>query len=144
MEKRISLIWDTRGTRNKNPFNIKRSCSSWKGKINVKRATDKVFEQFVSMEYGVRAGILLLANAYIRKGFDTPEKIISRYAPSCENDVTRYIDFVCAVPSLAPTRKIILRSYDFYLLCKRICLYESGYDLYYNDFRDIVSKNHIF
>lgn len=133
----------TRGIRNKNPFNIKRSRSSWKGKI--KHPKDDTFEQFTSMRLGVRAGICLLVNAYIRKGFDTPKAIISRYAPASENDVDRYIDFVCAVDDLDPETKIVLCCpYEFYLLCKRICLYESGYDLDSTDFMNIVKEYHIF
>lgn len=140
MEKTI-----TRGIRNKNPFNIKRSRSSWKGKL--KYPTDDTFEQFTSMRLGVRAGICLLANSYIRKGFDTPKEIIARFAPSSENDVDRYLDFVCAIPDLAPETKIVLCSrfpYEFFLLCKRICLYESGYDLDSKDFFEIVHEYHIF
>lgn len=132
----------TRGMRNKNPFNIKISQNSWKGKL--KHSNDSIFEQFHSMRLGIRAGILLLANAYIRKGYDTPQKIIPRFAPSSENDVTRYLDFVCAAPNLDYKKAIVIHSVDFYTLCKRICLYESGYDLEYSLFMDIVHENHIF
>ena len=72
-------ISPTRGIRNKNPFNIRRSNNSWRGKTALN--PDKEFERFTSMDYGLRAGFLLLRNAYLSKGFNTVELIINRFAP---------------------------------------------------------------
>ena len=63
----------TRGIRNKNPFNIRKSNNLWRGKTAFN--SDKDFERFTSMDYGLRAGFLLLRNAYLAKGFNTVEKI---------------------------------------------------------------------
>lgn len=79
-----------RGLRNKNPFNIKKSKFNWLGKVE---STDPVFEQFDTMEHGVRAGLMLLIN-YVRKGFDTPSKIIHRFAPVSENNTKYYLDYI--------------------------------------------------
>lgn len=86
-----------RGYRNNNPFNIKKSSSRWQGKI---KGDDKVFETFGSLEFGLRAGLKLLIN-YVHQGHDTIDKIISRFAPSCENNTDNYKRFVCDYTGLA-------------------------------------------
>lgn len=86
-----------RGIRNNNPLNIRKG-NNWLGEVT--NSTDPAFEQFTSMQYGLRAGFKLLRN-YItgRDGryqpCDTIEKIISRWAPASENDTQRYIEVVC-------------------------------------------------
>lgn len=86
-----------RGVRNCNPLNIERG-TKWKGLRP--EQTDKRFCQFVSMQYGWRAGLVILRN-YIkgnnaaRKPFDTIEKIINRWAPPKENNTSSYIKAVC-------------------------------------------------
>lgn len=132
----------TRGIRNKNPFNIKRSENSWLGKC--KYSKDTVFEQFQTMDLGVRAGIQLLLNAYVRKGYNTIEEIIKRYAPSSENDCSKYIEFVSSHTHILPDQEISVGMTDFFLLCQAICLYESKYYLEYDKFVDIVHKYHLF
>lgn len=129
---------ETRGIRNKNPFNIKRSCNHWHGKI--KRPTDNVFEQFTRMQYGIRAGVLLLRNGYLNKGFDTVKKIISRYAPACENNVDRYCDYIYQNSPLSPETKIVFNSLSFFHLCHTICMYESKYNLTYDEFMSVMSN----
>ena len=65
---------ETRGIRNNNPFNIKRSSSRWLGKVPFKDSSDQVFEQFTDIDYGLRAGFILLRN-YIKRGDNTYQKI---------------------------------------------------------------------
>lgn len=79
-----------RGLRNNNPFNIKKSEHAWLGKVEGK---DPTFETFSSLKFGVRAGLKLLIN-YIVRGYDTPEKIIHRFAPTSENNTDNYIDYI--------------------------------------------------
>lgn len=134
--------YQTRGIRNKNPFNIKRSINSWQGKLKV--SSDSKFEQFCSMDYGIRAGIQLLLNGYIRKGYDTIEKIIPRYAPGSENRVDKYISFILENPCLVLDEKISVNSLDFFWLCQKIVKYESDYDLTYPEFDRIRKKFHLF
>lgn len=87
-----------RGIRNNNPLNIRKG-NNWKGERKVQ--TDKSFEQFVSMEYGIRAGFKLISN-YISgfngrtAKFNDLEKLIARWAPPSENATLRYIDTVSA------------------------------------------------
>lgn len=80
-----------RGLRNNNPFNIRKSRQPWIGKIH---GSDPEFETFRSMYLGIRAGVKLLLT-YVDRGIDTPSAIISRFAPSCENNTSAYLDFVC-------------------------------------------------
>lgn len=85
-----------RGIRNNNPLNIRKG-NNWQGERPVQ--TDKAFEQFVSMEFGLRAGFILLRNYITGKGgkiakCDTIERIIYRWAPESENNTKAYIDTV--------------------------------------------------
>lgn len=114
----------SRGVRNNNPFNIKRSQIAWYGEVpSIDGRSDKVFEQFYSMEFGYRAGIKLLYN-YHRNGINTVRAIINRFAPVSENDTLSYIEFVSKGLSCGSDGEIILYV-DFIRLCKHICQYES-------------------
>lgn len=73
-----------------NPFNIRYSESnSWVGMVG----EYKGFCKFSHESYAVRAMFKLILN-YIRRGVDTPRKIITRFAPPSENNTERYIKFV--------------------------------------------------
>lgn len=132
------MISTTRGIRNNNPFNIKRSANHWRGKTALN--PDKVFERFTNMDYGLRAGFLLLRNGYLCKGLNTVPQIIAKYAPSSENDVDAYCKFIYDHSPLFPNTEIMLQSLSFYHLCKCICKYESDYDLSYDRFRQVINK----
>lgn len=92
-----------RGIRNNNPLNIRIGCK-WKGEVA--NPTDKDFEQFTCMHYGVRAGFLLLQRYIERYHLDTIAKIISRWAPATENATQTYIKFVCKKTGLGANEKI--------------------------------------
>lgn len=85
-----------RGIRNNNPLNIRKG-NNWKGERP--NQTDKEFEEFESMQMGLRAAFILLRN-YMngyngrRKQCDTIEKIVSRWAPEVENATRAYIRYV--------------------------------------------------
>lgn len=126
----------TRGIRNFNPFNIRRSQIVWLGERS--ELIDREFESFISMELGLRAGLLLLRN-YIRRGYDTPRKILARFAPASENPMHDYLSYVCSQP-LKPDQKIDFASMNFYLMCKRILFYESFYNVTVDKLSWIVDK----
>lgn len=133
----------SRGIRNNNPFNIKKSSNSWQGKVykpSSKYGLDPVFEVFKELDFGLRAGFCLLRNAYLFKGYDTPRKIISRFAPSSENNVERYLAFVCEDCPITPDEKISVNSLSFYHLCRKMLLFESGYELSYQHYIDVIKK----
>lgn len=77
-----------RGIRNCNPLNI-RIGNKWKGEVP--NPTDKDFEQFSCMHYGLRAGFILLRRYIERYHLDTIQEIISRWAPATENATNEYV-----------------------------------------------------
>jgi len=97
----IGKVSTVRGIRNNNPFNIRKG-NNWKGERP--NQTDKEFEEFISMEYGIRAGLRLILNHITgfrgkRKPMNTVRKLITTWAPPSENNTERYIETVCrAVP----------------------------------------------
>lgn len=97
-----------RGIRNNNPLNIVKG-QNWKGERHPQ--TDRRFEEFESMQYGIRAGFKLLRN-YIT-GFNgltskinTIDTIIKKWAPAHENDTERYITQVCQLSGLNRYQRI--------------------------------------
>jgi len=95
-----------RGIRNNNPANIRIvQGNNWRGKIPESQNTDYEFEQFETMQYGIRAALKLLSN-YIRNGYNTINKIISRWAPPTENNTGNYIDAVSKGTGISPNQVI--------------------------------------
>lgn len=97
-----------RGIRNNNPLNIRKGCS-WKGERPIQ--TDQSFEEFVSMEWGIRAAYRLMRNHITgfkgsRPKMNTLKKLISVWAPPSENATSRYVDFVSAHCGLLPSQVI--------------------------------------
>lgn len=76
-----------------NPGNIRYTASQkWQGLDNP--PCEKGFCRFLDMTYGMRA-LLITLRTYIRKhNLTDVESIISRYAPSSENDTRAYISRV--------------------------------------------------
>lgn len=93
-----------RGIRNNNPLNI-RIGNSWLGEV--KNPTDNEFEQFVHICYGLRAGFILLKRYINRYKLNTIEKIISRWAPSNENNTRTYIDRVTKNMNVSPDTPLL-------------------------------------
>jgi hypothetical protein len=86
------------GLRNNNPGNL-RPGDNWQGMIGENGG----FIQFQDISWGIRAlGIDL--STKIRNGYNTIEKIISRYAPPTENDTQAYINAVVDFTGLSATR----------------------------------------
>lgn len=110
------------GLRNNNPLNIRFSSrSNWIGQTG----DNKGFCVFDSLEHGFRAAFKLLTN-YIKSGYDTVPKIISRWAPQSENNTTAYIDFVLADAAVA----LRLRSRSFDDACFRYMRITEDYELF--------------
>lgn len=130
---------ETRGIRNNNPFNIKRGSSRWLGKVPHQDCSDDLFEQFTDIDYGLRAGIILLRN-YIRQGDNTYRKIITRFAPSCENNVDAYLHYINDYFGWNVDTKFEFKSIYFWNLVHKICMYESKYDLTFKHYNTILQK----
>jgi len=82
----------TRGVRNHNPGNIRRSSDPWQGLAA--EQTDPAFFQFISAAYGIRALVKTLITYQDKHGLQTVAEIISRWAPSSENNTGSYISAV--------------------------------------------------
>lgn len=111
MDKQIT----PRGIRNNNPLNIRKG-NEWKGERPEQQ--DKAFEEFTSMEYGIRAGFIILRkyitgyNGLTQK-FNTIEKMISRWAPSVENNTAAYISQVSKMTGIPATLKLSFAQRSF-------------------------------
>ena len=80
----------SRGLRNNNPLNIRHNAEHFQGEI---KGRDKSFKTFSSLPFGYRAGIVILGT-YLSRGLNTIEKIITKWAPTTENDTESYISNV--------------------------------------------------
>ena len=113
-----------RGIRNNNPLNI-RIGNVWLGEV--KENTDGEFEQFTSMLYGLRAAIVLLRRYICHYHLSTIAQIISRWAPSSENNTRQYINYVSECVEISPSCPIDFN--DKVTICKLVlamAYYECG------------------
>lgn len=92
-----------RGLRNNNPLNI-RIGSHWLGEVE--DPTDKEFEQFSCIHYGLRAAFYLLRRYIERYGLKTIPEIVSRWAPASENNTKGYIDIVVQLSGIQKTENL--------------------------------------
>ena len=90
----------SRGLRNNNPGNIRRSRVRYKGEVRPSR--DPEFKEFSSMAYGYRAMFVLLDTYRSRYGLSTIRQMLNRYAPPSENFTEGYIRFVSEKTGIAP------------------------------------------
>jgi hypothetical protein len=87
-----AVMSNVRGIRNNNPGNIRHGSSAWLGKSATQ--SDSAFVQFSEMRYGVRAAAVLFRNYQKNYGLRSVEQLISRWAPSHENDTSNYVRYV--------------------------------------------------
>lgn len=98
----------SRGLRNCNPGNIRRSKTRYKGEKLPSR--DSEFKEFKSMAYGYRAMFVLLDTYSRRYGLCTIRQMLNRYAPPVENFTEGYIRFVSEKTGIAPDEIINTRA----------------------------------
>ena len=111
-----------RGIKNNNPGNIRVGETAWQGKVPLSQNTDRnsktgkmEFEQFISVEYGLRA---LMKNAYtwIKRGDNTIRKLISRWAPPSDNNPTEsYIAYVSKQTGFPAEQPFKVLDKDFFI-----------------------------
>ena len=95
----------TRGLRNNNPLNIRRSKDKWKGMRAVQ--SDAQFCQFESLEWGWRAAFWLLTRTYYHKyRLFTIRAIVTKWAPAIENNTKAYIANVSRLTGIGPDEPI--------------------------------------
>ncbi|SEA70476.1 hypothetical protein SAMN05444145_105234 [Alistipes timonensis JC136] len=78
----------SRGLRNRNPGNIRRSATRYKGETT---STDPAFKAFESLAWGYRAMFVLLHTYRVKHNCRTLREMISRWAPPSENHTDKYI-----------------------------------------------------
>lgn len=131
------------GIRYNNPCNIRyNSANKWKGQTGQYNG----FCKFKSVDYGLRACLYLLRKYRYIYGLDSVRKIISRFAPSSENDTESYISFVVNSLRDYGFHSVTADSpldFDFYsyrvtnplpFFLKAICHVETGYQLTTQEF----------
>ena len=120
----------SRGIRNNNPGNLVYTSNSWIGKISYNQNTDtnKHFEQFTEVKFGIRAMLIDIIGD-IGKGKDTIKKLITEYAPPLENNTKLYIEKVAKTVGLTPDQKIYQVDVLFMLqIARAIINHENGKD----------------
>lgn len=97
-----------RGLRNNNPLNLTKSDFTQSQPGFAGTDSGGRYARFDSPEAGMAAAQRLLGS-YIQRGFDTPAKIIERWAPASENGATataNYIAYVSRRAGLAPDQAL--------------------------------------
>ena len=128
-----------RGIRNNNPLNIRKG-NNWKGERTPQ--SDPAFEEFESIQMGLRAGFIILKN-YQRTSLapkmraNTIRKIINRWAPASENNTLKYIETVARRSGLNPDELIAYRDKPRMLaVVEAMCFVECGQPID----KDIISS----
>lgn len=124
----------TRGMRNNNPANIRRSASKWLGLRQIQ--SDKDFCQFTDMKYGVRAFFILMRTYRYKYGLKRVGEIIRRYAPEKENNLSVYLLFL----EQHGFRKddFLGSNSDYCLFAKYVFRYESSFAVSYDWLKEIM------
>lgn len=125
----------TRGIRNNNPFNIRKSSSRWLGKI---KGSDNEFETFDSLEHGYRAGLILLANYYTKYKLHSYGAILRRFAPVKENNLKNYCKWIQQYTDIYPDAYIELKVL-LYEIAPLIAYYESKF--FDDELQETVADN---
>lgn len=97
-----------RGIRNNNPLNLTKSDFTQSQPGFAGTDSGGRYARFDSPEAGMAAAQRLLGS-YIQRGFNTPAKIIERWAPASENGATstaNYISYVSRRAGLAPNEAV--------------------------------------
>lgn len=115
-----------------NIFNI-RVGSSWLGSSG----SYKGFVCFRSVDFGIRAWLILMRTYRHKYMITTIQGIVSRFAPSSENDTARYIAFVARC-SVLPADAFLSSDDQYYEIAIWMARMESGYSLKVSDVRRVA------
>ncbi len=119
---------ETIAVRCNNPLNIRYSKhNNWDGQVGCEAG----FCVFKNTAYGFRAAYKIITN-YMRAGLRTIEEIVTRWAPPCENDTKRYINFVCEQTLIPSDHELTdLNIHDYWtkiIILQAMAKMESGVD----------------
>lgn len=128
-----------RGIRNHNPGNIENNGTAWQGLASDQ--SDPRFYQFTAPVWGIRALARTLRTYRERHGLNTAYDIISRWAPSFENDVTSYARAVAWALDVDPYEPIEDTRENRLKLVKAIIRHENGQQPYPDDLiQDAIAR----
>lgn len=102
---------ESRGVRNNNPLNIRKSAARWYGKIE---GADPEFETFDCLINGFRAAFINI-HTHIKQSRKillptTLASEITKWAPASENDTARYIKIVSTIANVKPDQVLDFRN----------------------------------
>jgi len=118
----------TRGLRNNNPGNIRKTATDWRGEVV---GSDSAFETFATPEAGIRALAVLLRNYQRKYGLRTVRAIITRYAPPSENNTESYVSAVARRLNVGADQPINLEdSATLSALVQAVIKHENGVQPY--------------
>ncbi len=120
----------SRGIRNNNPGNIRRSDDAWLGLAA--EQTDADFFVFDHAVYGVRAMARIFKNYQSRHGLKSIREFINRWAPPVENDTDAYVRAVKRRTGIDPDAEINVEA-NLYLLLPAVIAHENGGNPYSDD-----------
>jgi hypothetical protein len=116
---------ESRGIRNNNPGNIRRSNDPWQGLAQ--QQTDKDFLVFQNPVYGIRALARTLIVYQDKHGLRSVRQIINRWAPAAENNTEAYVQAVAKVTGFDPDRQLDMHSFtDLKPVVAGIIRHENG------------------
>lgn len=96
----------SRGLRNCNPGNIRRTRRQGLYRGEVEQASDPEFRTFAALKWGYRAMFVVLYTYQKRHRLNTPRQWIERWAPPEENNTEAYLKFVCQRAEVEPDQPI--------------------------------------
>lgn len=115
----------SRGIRNHNPGNIRKSSEKWQGLAE--RQPDSEFATFIAPEWGIRALARVLITYQDKHHLTTLSQILTRYAPAVENNLSAYVDHVSKLTTFRPSARLDLHTYaDLRPLVEAIIRHENG------------------
>jgi len=119
----------SRGIRNNNPGNLRRTNDPWQGLAETQMDTD--FFVFKSPIYGIRALARTLIKYQDQHGLRTIRQVIGRWAPNVENDTVIYIKVVSDETGFAPDVVLDMHKYEHLApLVMAIIRFENGQQPY--------------
>lgn len=114
---------ESRGLRNNNPLNIRKSNVKYVGEVV---SDDKSFKKFSSLPYGYRAAFRILKTYYFRYNLITLTSIIHRWAPTNENDTSSYISTVSSKTGISKNKALKWSSEEFVPIAAAMSYVENG------------------
>jgi len=119
----------SRGIRNNNPGNLRRTDDPWQGLAETQ--TDADFFVFQTPIYGIRSLARTLIKYQDQHGLRTIRQIIGRWAPSAENDTVAYTKAVSNETGFAPDVVLDMHKYEHLkALVAAIIRFENGHEPY--------------